>query len=42
MDAGDWDRKIQYLAAQEAFLNLSSFYPEYFKDICLFIPRIRK
>lgn len=38
MDAGDWDRKIQPLAAPRDFLELMELYPDYFKNICLYIP----
>ncbi len=38
MDAGDWDRRIQHLAAPRLYLELAELYPEYFKDINLNIP----
>lgn len=38
MDAGDWDRRIQHLAAPRLYLELVELYPDYFKNVCLNIP----
>jgi endoglucanase len=38
MDAGDWDRRIQHLLTQRLQLELVELNPDYFKDLCLFIP----
>jgi len=38
MDAGDWDRRIQHLAAPRLYLELFELNPDYFKNVCLYIP----
>ena len=38
MDAGDWDRRIQHLAAPRLYLELVELHPDYFSNICLNIP----
>jgi endoglucanase len=38
MDAGDWDRRIQHLAAPRLYLELVELNPDYFRNICLNIP----
>jgi endoglucanase len=38
MDAGDWDRRIQHLATPRLYLELVELNPDYFKNICLYIP----
>ncbi|NMC37624.1 MAG: hypothetical protein GYA41_04805 [Bacteroidales bacterium] len=38
MDAGDWDRRIQHLVAQRLQFELVEMNPEYFRDLCLYIP----
>lgn len=38
MDAGDWDRRINHLFTPRLYLELVELYPEYFKNICLYIP----
>lgn len=38
MDAGDWDRRINHLFTPRLYLELFEMNPEYFKDICLYIP----
>jgi endoglucanase len=38
MDAGDWDRRIQHLAAPRLYLELMEMYPDYFRNLCLYIP----
>lgn len=38
MDAGDWDRRIQHLYTPRHYLELIELNPEYFKNLCLYIP----
>ncbi len=38
MDAGDWDRRINHLFTPRLYLELVEMYPDYFKDLCLYIP----
>jgi len=38
MDAGDWDRRIQHLLTQRLQLELVEMNPDYFKNLCLYIP----
>ena len=38
MDAGDWDRRIQHLYTPRHYLELVELNPDYFKNICLYIP----
>jgi len=38
MDAGDWDRRIQHLLTPRLYLELVELYPDYFKDLNLYIP----
>jgi endoglucanase len=38
MDAGDWDRRINHLFTPRLYLELFEMNPEFFKDLCLFIP----
>ena len=38
MDAGDFDRRIQHLAAPRLYLELLELHPEYFRNISLNIP----
>jgi endoglucanase len=38
MDAGDWDRRINHLYTPRHYLELVDLNPEYFKDLCLYIP----
>jgi endoglucanase len=38
MDAGDWDRRIQHLEAPRLYLELVELNPDYFKNLCLYIP----
>jgi len=38
MDAGDWDRRIQHLLTQRLQFELVEMNPEYFRDLCLYIP----
>jgi endoglucanase len=38
MDAGDWDRMILHLLAPRFYLELVELNPEYFKNLCLYIP----
>jgi len=38
MDAGDWDRRIQHLLTPRLYLELVELNPDYFKNICLYIP----
>lgn len=38
MDAGDWDRRINHLFTPRLYLELVELYPEYFKNLCLYIP----
>ena len=38
MDAGDWDRRINHLFTPRLYLELFEMNPEYFEDICLYIP----
>ena len=38
MDAGDWDRRIQHLETPRLYLELVEMNPEYFKNLCLYIP----
>ena len=38
MDAGDWDRRINHLYNPRHYLELIELNPDYFKDLCLYIP----
>ena len=38
MDAGDWDRRINHLLTPRLYLELFELNPEYFKNLCLYIP----
>ncbi|MFC2126360.1 glycoside hydrolase family 9 protein [Bacteroidota bacterium] len=38
MDAGDWDRRINHLFTPRHYLELVELNPDYFKNICLYIP----
>jgi endoglucanase len=38
MDAGDWDRRINHLYTPRHYLELVELHPEYFKNLCLYIP----
>jgi endoglucanase len=38
MDAGDWDRRINHLLTPRLYLELVELNPEYFKNLCLYIP----
>lgn len=38
MDAGDWDRRIQHLAAPRLYLELVELNPDYFRNVSLNIP----
>ncbi len=38
MDAGDWDRRINHLYTPRHYLELIELNPDYFKDLCLYIP----
>ncbi len=38
MDAGDWDRRINHLYTPRHYLELVELNPDYFKNLCLYIP----
>ncbi len=38
MDAGDWDRRINHIFTPRLYLELVEMNPEYFKNLCLYIP----
>jgi endoglucanase len=38
MDAGDWDRRINHLLTPRFYLELVEMNPDYFKNLCLYIP----
>jgi endoglucanase len=38
MDAGDWDRRINHLLTPRLYLELVEMNPEYFRNLCLYIP----
>ena len=38
MDAGDWDRRINHLFTPRMYLELVELNPDYFKNLCLYIP----
>jgi endoglucanase len=38
MDAGDWDRRINHLLATRLYLELVEMNPDYFKNLCLYVP----
>ena len=38
MDAGDWDRRINHLFTPRLYLELVELHPDYFKNLCLYIP----
>jgi endoglucanase len=38
MDAGDWDRRIGHLSTPRFYLELFELNPDYFKNLCLYIP----